>query len=110
MVPRPSGESWGRGEVDVLIAELMAAGGDDVSEPEAALERVRGGGLTDGEVEAVRARAVEATGGADWGDYLDRIGAVVTGPATAREVMCARRAADREGWRQVLEALGAGEG
>jgi hypothetical protein len=106
----PRDRPGGPGPTDPLdeLLEELEAGLDPVTaaqhDPVAALGAVQSGGLTEGELEAIRVRAVEAIRAADWGDHIEEVGAVTTTPP-ARESMALRRAADREAWCQVLEAI-----
>ncbi len=57
------------------------------------------------EVARVRERAEDALRNIEWERHLERVGAVTTSPASARESMRERRDRDAAAWREVLGAL-----
>ncbi len=82
--------------------------GVDRWNPEAVLDHVRRGDLTDDELEQYTSLALTRIAGIEALNRAEAAGAVTSGPTAALQSMRARRDADVRAWRQVAELAGGG--
>jgi hypothetical protein len=108
-MPRPKGGlaryEAQASDVDIALDELLStpARPDRVGDPAEALELVRGGHLTDQELEQLRRRALECLEGVQASRQMEI--AITTSPPEAVSRMRSERDAREHKWREVLEAL-----